>query len=82
MRCADAQACNAYSMVSVALYDTLGVPAVRHIIQQTSMPVVFASADKLATVLTVAADCPALRLVVCMDHACVSVSWTVARTRE
>ena len=54
-------------MVSVALYDTLGVAAVRHIIQQTKMPVIVASADKLNTVLTVAPDCPDLRLVISMD---------------
>jgi long-chain acyl-CoA synthetase len=58
-------------MVSVALYDTLGLAAVRHIIQQTEMPVVVAAADKLASVLSVAPQCPALRLIVCMDPTCV-----------
>jgi len=55
-------------MVSVALYDTLGVPAVRHIMQQTAMPVVVVAGDKLATVLEVAPDCPDLRLIVCLDE--------------
>jgi len=44
------QACNAYSFVSVPLYDTLGPDAVSYVVNQTEMTTIVVSEAKLAVV--------------------------------
>ncbi len=41
------QACNASTLVTVPLYDTLGVESIVHIVTQTEMRIVFSAADKV-----------------------------------
>lgn len=53
-----------YGYCGVPLYDTLGPDAVKHIIQQTGMATVCCSADKVAKLLALKAECPSIRVVV------------------
>ena len=41
------QTCNASSFCTVPLYDTLGMEAIQHIVNQTEMSFIFAQADKV-----------------------------------
>jgi long-chain acyl-CoA synthetase len=44
------QAANAFSMVVVPLYDTLGEEAVEHILRETSLKLVFCTNEKVQQV--------------------------------
>ena len=61
------QACNAYSLVAVPLYDTLGNDSVEFILQQTEMKVMFVASDKMAGAVEASASVPSLQLLVEMD---------------
>ncbi|XP_075265161.1 long-chain-fatty-acid--CoA ligase 1-like [Convolutriloba macropyga] len=62
-------ACNSFSMVTVPLYDTLGMEAISHIVSVTEMTtVVCDNEDKLNKLLKCHDQCPNLSLVVVMDH--------------
>jgi hypothetical protein len=61
------QGCNAFSLVTVPLYDTLGPSVVEYVVNQTDMATVACTRDKVASVLEVAPRCPSLRLIVVMD---------------
>ncbi|KNE68493.1 hypothetical protein AMAG_12669 [Allomyces macrogynus ATCC 38327] len=61
-------ACHAYSLVSVALYDTLGPDALEFIITHAETPVVIASGDRVMNLIRVRDRCPGLRVIVAMDE--------------
>eukprot|EP00898_Chlorokybus_atmophyticus_P002686 jgi/Chlat1/3418/Chrsp23S03748 len=80
------QACNAYSMVSVPLYDTLGPDVVKYICNHAELSAVICSPDKVAGLLAALHDCPSVKLVVVTGAAdaaprvtvpagCAVVSW-------
>ncbi|KAJ3353426.1 hypothetical protein GGF32_003096 [Allomyces javanicus] len=60
-------ACHAYSLVSVALYDTLGPDALEFIIGHAETPVVVASGDRVMDLIRVRNRCPGLKVIVAMD---------------
>lgn len=61
------QTCNAYSLVAVPLYDTLGPEAVDFILGQTEMPAVLAAPAMIKPLAKVAAGRPSLRYIIEMD---------------
>ncbi len=65
------QACYAYSLVVVPLYDTLGPDSIRHIIEQSEMSVVIVQANKANAVLQLIASgkCKSVRVVVVFGDA-------------
>ncbi|KJE90154.1 fatty acyl-CoA synthetase [Capsaspora owczarzaki ATCC 30864] len=66
------QACNAYSLPTVALYDTLGAGAVRFIMNHAELPIVFCSADKAGAVLDalkIDGGVPSLKYIVTFEGA-------------
>ena len=67
--CVAALACERHALATVPLYDTLGREAVTHILQEAQLEVVFASADKVQSLVDVIAseENIALRVVVRMD---------------
>ncbi|XP_063716225.1 long-chain-fatty-acid--CoA ligase 1-like [Symsagittifera roscoffensis] len=73
-------ACNAFSLVTVPLYDTLGVEAISQIISTTEMKtVVCDNEDKVTRLLKCRNECPDLSLVVTMDQVS---SMTVAKGKQ
>lgn len=58
------QACNAYSLVSVSLYDTLGEEAVAYIINQAEIPVAIVSKIHVKQMLEGASSCPCLKIII------------------
>lgn len=61
------QACNAYSLVTVALYDTLGSDSLEFIVNHAELSVILMSRDKVESVLKMAHKCPSLKVIVSMD---------------
>ncbi|KAI1316323.1 Long chain acyl-CoA synthetase 7 peroxisomal [Mortierella claussenii] len=55
-----------YNYVTVPLYDTLGTVAIEHIVNQTEMEIVIASADKASVVLDLKVNLPTIRTIVVM----------------
>jgi len=45
------QAANAYSMVVVPLYDTLGQEAIEHILNEAQLKIMFCGNDKISSVM-------------------------------
>eukprot|EP00245_Coleochaete_scutata_P003911 TRINITY_DN15967_c0_g1_i1.p1 TRINITY_DN15967_c0_g1~~TRINITY_DN15967_c0_g1_i1.p1 ORF type:complete len:703 (+),score=103.09 TRINITY_DN15967_c0_g1_i1:55-2163(+) len=62
------QACNAYSYISVPLYDTLGPDAVKYIVNHGELAAVFCTQDKLQTVMESLVECPSVKLIVVVDN--------------
>ncbi|KAI9144437.1 hypothetical protein BKA69DRAFT_1112327 [Paraphysoderma sedebokerense] len=64
------QSCNDYSLVTVALYDTLGADTIEFVINHGQLPIVVTSADKIATLLKVKSNCPSpnLKIIISMDE--------------
>lgn len=60
-------ACQAYGLVGVSLYETLGPDVAEYITNHCPLPIVFASTNHLASLLKIAPKCPTLRIVVSMD---------------
>jgi long-chain acyl-CoA synthetase len=54
-------------IVTVPLYDTLGDEAIEFIVQRTEMPAIFASSDKAAVLVKIAAKLPTLKTIFVMD---------------
>jgi len=71
------QACNAYSLVAVPLYDTLGNDSVEFILQQTEMKVMLVASDKLEGAVEASAAVPSLQLLIEMDG-CTSIGAPVS----
>eukprot|EP00158_Paraphelidium_tribonemae_P005876 Partr_v1_DN27569_c0_g1_i4_m30386 putative Acyl-CoA synthetase long-chain family member len=61
------QAANAYSLVTVALYDTLGASTLAFTINHAELAVIVCSFDKISNLLRVAHECPCLKVIVSMD---------------
>jgi long-chain acyl-CoA synthetase len=63
------QACHAYGLVDVALYDTLGEEAIHFIVEQTGMATVFASGELAPKLVAAkkAASLPSFKFVVSFD---------------
>lgn len=61
------QACNAFSLITVALYDTLGPNALEFSINHSELGIVVCTADKIPNLLKVASKCPVLKIIVSMD---------------
>lgn len=58
---------HAFSLVGVALYETLGPNVVEYVINHAPVPIVFAAAHHMPQLLKVAKRCPGLRVIVSMD---------------
>ncbi|XP_065883666.1 long-chain-fatty-acid--CoA ligase 1-like [Dysidea avara] len=58
------QACSAYSMIVVPLYDTLGSEAVEYIINQTGIKAAVVATDKMKLLIGQASKCPTLKFVI------------------
>lgn len=61
------QAMQAYSLVNVALYDTLGPNALEFIINHAEISVVFCSGDRIPNLLQISKKCPNLRYIISLD---------------
>jgi long-chain acyl-CoA synthetase len=61
------QAMQAYSLVNVALYDTLGPNALEYIINHAELAVVFCSGDRLPRLLEISKTCPVLKCIIALD---------------
>lgn len=61
------QACAAYSLVVVSLYETLGPAIVEYCINHSDTRLVLASAIHIPELLTQATNTPGLRVIVCAD---------------
>ncbi|KAK8865621.1 hypothetical protein IAR55_000765 [Kwoniella newhampshirensis] len=60
-------ACQAYGLVGVSLYETLGPDVAKYITNHCPLSMIFASSNHLPSLLKIAPECPALRVVVSMD---------------
>ncbi|KAF9189905.1 hypothetical protein BGZ51_009184 [Haplosporangium sp. Z 767] len=61
------EACSAYSLVSVGLYDTLGPEAVTYGINHSECSIAVTSVDHVASLLNESSNMPGLKVIVCMD---------------
>ncbi|WOO85750.1 Long chain acyl-CoA synthetase 7, peroxisomal [Vanrija pseudolonga] len=61
-------ACQAYGLVGVSLYETLGPNTTEFITNHCPVPIIFASSNHLVDILKIAPRCPSLRAVVSMDR--------------
>jgi long-chain acyl-CoA synthetase len=59
-----AESCNAYSLVGVALYDTLGEENRVFIVQQAEVLVIVTTPDLVKNVASLAKECPTLRAII------------------
>ncbi|WRT65995.1 uncharacterized protein IL334_002946 [Kwoniella shivajii] len=60
-------ACQAYGLVGVSFYETLGPDVAQYITNHCPISITFASSNHLASILKMAPKCPSLRIVVSMD---------------
>lgn len=60
-------AIQAYSMVNVALYDTLGPNALEFIINHAEIELTFCSGDRISNLLKISSKCPKLKYIVSFD---------------
>ncbi|KAG9326244.1 hypothetical protein KVV02_000959 [Mortierella alpina] len=61
------EACSAYNLVSVGLYDTLGPEAVTYGINHSECSIVVTSVDHVATLLNESSKMPGLKVIISMD---------------
>ena len=61
-------AANAFALVTIPLYDTLGADAAQYVIRQTGMTVALCSPQTLGRLLEVAGACPTLKFLVVTDE--------------
>lgn len=64
-----AEACNAYSFVNVAIYDTLGVENRQFVVDQAEIKAIVTTQALLANVCDLAPQCPHLKYVIIIDKA-------------
>lgn len=57
----------AYSLIPVALFDTLGPESIEYIINHAELSVVITSLDKVHNLIKVAGQCPKLKVIISMD---------------
>ncbi|WVQ65243.1 uncharacterized protein L199_003416 [Kwoniella botswanensis] len=60
-------ACQAYGLVGVSLYETLGPDVAQYITNHCPLPIIFASSNHIPSLLKIAPKCPSLKIVVSMD---------------
>nr|XP_019007614.1 long-chain acyl-CoA synthetase [Kwoniella pini CBS 10737]OCF46395.1 long-chain acyl-CoA synthetase [Kwoniella pini CBS 10737] len=60
-------ACQAYGLVGVSLYETLGPDVAQYITNHCPLPIIFASSNHLSSLLKIAPNCPSLKIIVSMD---------------
>ncbi|WVO13079.1 hypothetical protein L204_100689 [Cryptococcus depauperatus] len=60
-------ACQAYGLVGVSLYETLGPDVAQYITNHCPLPIIIAAATHIPALLKIAPSCPSLRVVVSMD---------------
>ncbi|WVW80476.1 hypothetical protein I302_102458 [Kwoniella bestiolae CBS 10118] len=60
-------ACQAYGLVGVSLYETLGPDVAQFITNHCPLPIIFASSNHLPSLLKIAPKCPSLKVIVSMD---------------
>ncbi|KAJ3202825.1 hypothetical protein HDU67_000257 [Dinochytrium kinnereticum] len=60
-------AAQCFSLTTVALYDTLGPETAEFILNHSEVPVCVTSIDKVANLIKLAPQCPALKVVISMD---------------
>ncbi|KAI8615949.1 hypothetical protein BC830DRAFT_242483 [Chytriomyces sp. MP71] len=60
-------AVHAFSLSTVALYDTLGPETSEFILNHSEIPIIVTTIDKIAILAKLAAKCPALKAVIVMD---------------
>lgn len=60
-------ACQAYSLISVALYDTLGPDAVSYIINLSEIEIIVAELEHIPKLLSIKDKIPGLKLIISMD---------------
>jgi hypothetical protein len=73
------QAANAFSMIVVPLYDTLGEEAVEHILAETKVKIVFCTNDKIQQVLVWAVSCTVQQ---CRDTYQISLSLSLCMRNQ
>ncbi|WVQ85698.1 hypothetical protein IAT38_007864 [Cryptococcus sp. DSM 104549] len=61
-------ACQAYGLVGVSLYETLGPDVAQYITNHCPLPVIVTSQQHIASILKIAPSCPSLRVIVSMDE--------------
>jgi len=61
------QACHAFSLCLVPLYDTLGKDAVSFIVNESEMEVIFCSGDKLSILLPILKNLKSVQLIISFD---------------
>lgn len=61
------QACNAYSLINVSLYDTLGPDAAEYILNHSEVSIVVASLSNVPKLLELASSVPKMRIIISMD---------------
>lgn len=76
------QACSAYSMIVVPLYDTLARDAISYIINQADIQVVVVGSDNVKLLLEQSKECPVLKYVITIDHAVPEDISTLAKERN
>lgn len=62
------QAINAYSLVSVSLYQTLGPNVVEYCIGHANVQIVFCAPQHIPTLLGMSKSTPMLKVIVCLDE--------------
>jgi len=65
--CITEQACFASGLVTVPLYDTLGVESIAYICDQTEMEIIFTSSDKLKLLTSMIKEIKNVKKIVCYD---------------
>jgi long-chain acyl-CoA synthetase len=63
-----AEACNVASLVSVAIYDTLGVENRAFVVQQSEIKAIFVGSELVKNVFDLAGECPDLKTVILLDN--------------
>merc|ERR1719197_668526 len=64
-----AEACNAYSLVSVAIYDTLGEENREYIVNQSDIRGIVSTGNLLKNICALSKSCPNLKYVIMLDGA-------------
>ncbi|KAI7865268.1 hypothetical protein BDF14DRAFT_1827145 [Spinellus fusiger] len=60
-------ACNAYSLYSVALYDTFGPDAIEYIVEHSEIETIVSTIDHVADILKLKKKLPKLKIIISMD---------------
>ena len=61
-------ACSAFSLIPVALYDTLGPQATEYVANHATLPVIFTSLAHLPSLLKLIPKIPTVKAIVCYEN--------------